>query len=285
MLRRLVGSLFEAVDALVFPWQCPICGAGVVGSPFCDPCRRRLVESSGATCPRCAMPVGRGARLDGGCAGCRGKRLGFDAAIALGPYRGPIRDLCLMLKHERNAWLARWLVDLLVEARAEVLGLPEDALVVPVPLHWKRYWTRGFNQSDELARRLAKRLALRRVGVLKRVVGTKVLAQKGRAERARLMRDAFRVRRGKATALAGRTVLLVDDILTTGATSGAAARTLKKAGAARVVVVVIGRAQGEGLMSASEPGSSKKTARIASRAPEPARTGPSGPGSGSPRPS
>jgi ComF family protein len=123
--------------------------------------------------------------------------------------------------------------------------MPEDAWVVPVPLHWWRSWERGYNQSDELARRLAKRLALRRVCALRRIVATDPLAQMGRAERARVMRDAFRVRPALNSALAGRTIVLVDDILTTGATSGAAARTLKKAGAARVVVVVIGRAEGK----------------------------------------
>jgi ComF family protein len=245
MLRRVLTSFLEAVDALVFPWQCPICGEGAVGAPFCGSCRAELLEAAGRACPRCAMPLGPWARQDGGCSRCRGKRLGFDAAIALGPYQGPIRRLCLQLKDERNAWLARWLIDLLVEARAEVGGLPEDAWVVPVPLHWKRSWERGYNQSDELARRLAKRLALRRVRALRRVVATDPLAPMGRAERARVMRDAFRVRPALNAALSGRTVVLVDDILTTGATSGAAARTLKKAGAARVVVVVIGRAEGK----------------------------------------
>ena len=140
------------------------------------------------------LPVGPWARRDGGCSACRGESLGFDAAIALGPYQGPIRQLCLLLKDERNAWLARWLVDLLVEARAEVARLPQDAWVVPVPLHWRRHWQRGYNQSDELARRLAKRLALRRVGALRRVVATDPLARLGRVERAQVMRDAFRVR-------------------------------------------------------------------------------------------
>jgi ComF family protein len=245
MLRRVVTSFFEAVDALVFPWQCPICGEGAVGAPFCAPCHRELLGASGTACSRCAMPVGPWARRDGGCSRCRGRRLGFDAAIALGPYQGPIRQLCLLLKHERNAWLARWLIDVLVEARAELASMPEDAWVVPVPLHWWRSWERGYNQSDELARRLAKRLALRRVCALRRIVATDPLAQMGRAERARVMRDAFRVRPALNSALAGRTIVLVDDILTTGATSGAAARTLKKAGAARVVVVVIGRAEGK----------------------------------------
>jgi ComF family protein len=213
--------------------------------PFCDECRGKLLAAAGSACPRCALPVGPWARQDGGCSRCRGESLGFDAAIALGPYQEPIRELCLLLKHERNAWLARWLVDLLVEARVEVSRLPKDAWVVPVPLHWRRRWERGYNQADELARRLAKRLGLKRTDALRRVVWTRPLALLGRVERTQVMRDAFQVRRGSKPALAGRMVVLVDDILTTGATCGAAARTLKKAGAARVTVVVVGRAEGK----------------------------------------
>jgi ComF family protein len=168
--------------------------------------------------------------------------LGFDAAVALGPYEGAIRDLCLRLKRERNAWLAPWLASLLAEARVEARQFPGDSVVVPVPLHWKRQWQRGYNQADALACGLAKRLSLRLAHPLRRVQATPHLAFAGRSERAKVMRDAFEVRR--RVPLGGRTVLLVDDILTTGATCGAAARALKRAGAARVVVAVIGRAEG-----------------------------------------
>jgi len=244
-LQRVVISFVDAVDALVFPWQCPICGAGVVGGPLCVDCRRALLEAAGTICPRCALPMGPWARGDGGCSRCRGQSLGYDAAIAFGPYQHSIRALCLLLKTERNAWLARWLIDLLLEARAEIWSLPNDAWIVPIPLHWQRYLERGYNQSDELARRLAKRLKMSRCGALRRVKATVPLAQLGRTERAVAMRDAFKVRRRWRSALKGRTVVLVDDILTTGATTGAAARALKKAGVARVVVAVIGRAEGK----------------------------------------
>jgi ComF family protein len=246
-LRRVVSSFFEAAEALIFPWDCTICGARAAGGPVCADCRDEVVGAleSEAACPRCALSIGRFARRDGGCSRCRGRRLGFAAAIALGPDQRPIRHLCLLLKSERHAWMARWLVDALIEARDEVRRLPGDAWVVPVPLHWRRHWKRGYNQADELALRLARRLALRRVRVLRRVVDADPLAGLGRTERARVMRDAFRVRASARTGLSGRTVVLVDDIMTTGATSGSAARTLKKAGAARVVVVVIGRTEGK----------------------------------------
>jgi ComF family protein len=168
--------------------------------------------------------------------------LGFDRALALGPYHGDIQKLCLRLKHESNAWLAPWLGDLFVEARRDVLSeLPRDAWIVPVPLHWWRRWHRGYNQAEALARGLARRLDLPMRQPLRRIVPTELLAHKGRTERAEVMRGVFVARPSRQ--LAGRTVLLVDDVLTTGATCGAAARALKKAGAARVVVVVIARTE------------------------------------------
>ena len=117
--------------------------------------------------------------------------------------------------------------------------------VVPVPLHWRRRFARGYNQAEALARGVARSLALpNSARPLRRVSATPTLARAGRSERAELMKGAFRARpRG---GLKGRTVLLVDDILTTGATCGAAARALKRAGASRVVVlVVVARAGGE----------------------------------------
>jgi len=242
--RHLLAAGRRAIDALVFPWECALCGAPGEASPFCEGCRAELLGASGVPCERCAMPVGPWADRSGGCSECRGKSLGFDGVIALGPYAGPIRHLCLRLKAERNAWLAPWLAGVLAEARAEALRVPGDSWVVPIPLHWRRRWWRGYNQSEALALGLSKRLALRLARPLRRVRATPPLARSGRSERARAMRDAFRAK--ASPSLQGRVVLLVDDILTTGATCGAAARTLKRAGAARVIAVVVGRAEGKG---------------------------------------
>ena len=241
-LRHCWAWAGRAVDSLAFPPYCPACDADTGGPAFCPPCRLELLEASGPTCPRCAMPVGPHADLSGGCSECRGRPLGFDRAIALGPYQGPIRHLCLGLKHERNAWMARWVAELVVEGCLEDLRGEVGAgdWVVPVPLHWRRRLARGYNQAEALARGLARPLSLKVRPLLRRVEATPTLALAGRLERSKLMKQAFRAR--KDPGLEGRTVLLVDDILTTGATSGAAARALKKAGASRVVVVVVGRA-------------------------------------------
>jgi ComF family protein len=238
-----------AFDGLLFPATCPVCHAETGGPAFCDDCQAELLGARGLVCPRCAMPVGPHPDLLGGCSECRGRSLGFDRAIALGPYQGPIRHLCLALKHEPNAWIARWLAELVVEScsesiSAELAAEPGPApWVVPVPLHWWRRMRRGYNQAEALAESVARPLGLKSRRLLRRVSSTPTLARVGRSERAKLMREAFQVSR--PAGLAGRTVLLVDDILTTGATCGAAARALKRAGASRVVAVVVARAEGK----------------------------------------
>ena len=246
-LRLGWSTVGDAVDALACPRICPICRGDADYSAFCPPCREELLGAAGRSCPRCAMPVGPFALLTKGCSECRGRSLGFDAAVALGPYQGPIRGLCLQLKHEPNAWLARWVADLVAQSagpalRAEVAA---GAWVVPVPLHWTRRFARGYNQAEALALGLARSLHLKVHAPLRRVTRTPALALIGRTERAKIMRDAFTIRRRFPSRLAGRTILLVDDILTSGATAGAASRALKRAGAKRVVVVVVGRAEGK----------------------------------------
>jgi ComF family protein len=231
-----------AFDALAFPWSCAVCGEDVEASPLCGTCRGALTRTGGRACARCAMPIGPWENPQRACAECRTANLGFDRAIALGPYEGVIREMCLRLKHEHEAWLAPWLVDLLVEARPAMLEEPSDSVIVPVPLHWRRHWRRRYNQAEALALRLGRRLGRPVSRALRRVQPTPPLAGMGREARAELMRDVFRAK--SARCLQGRTVLLVDDILTTGATCGSAARCLKAAGASRVVVVVLGRAQG-----------------------------------------
>ena len=246
-LRTVWDVGVDSFGALVVPRECPICEAysenDTSSAPFCLDCRAELIDAAGQICSRCAMTVGPFARRDGGCGECRGRSLGFDAAVALAPYQGPVRELCLKLKHLHNSWMAPWMADVLLEARPELREQTRNALVAPIPLHWWRHWQRGYNQAEELSMGLARRLGLSLVNPLRRVISTGKLAGLGRTERAKLLRNAFAVRKTSARVLEGRTVVLVDDILTTGATCGAAARALKRAGAKRVIAVVIARAE------------------------------------------
>jgi ComF family protein len=144
------------------------------------------------------------------------------------------------MKQERNAWLAPWLSELLVQAdEARFAQLPSSTWVVPVPLHWWRRVRRGYNQAEGLAEGIAQQLGLELHHPLRRVKHAGHLAGKNITERMEAMHGAFRVRQNSR--LKGRTILLVDDILTTGATCGTAARVLKQAGVKRVVATVIAR--------------------------------------------
>jgi ComF family protein len=112
--------------------------------------------------------------------------------------------------------------------------------VVPVPLHWRKQWQRGFNQSDLLARAIARRRGLPIVRALARTQFTKTQAGLSNTERRKNVATAFRCRQAAET-LAGLRVLLIDDVMTTGATAAACARALKRAGVAKVVLATIAR--------------------------------------------
>lgn len=138
--------------------------------------------------------------------------------------------------------MARSLGELLGQARGEILESAAVDWIVPVPLHWSRRWLRGFNQAEELASALAHLLNRPRLNALRRGRRTPRLAGLSSTQRREQLQGAFTTNRQTVSALDGATVLLVDDILTTGATCGAAARALKAAGVRRVVVAVIARA-------------------------------------------
>lgn len=240
-LRAYFGTLAD----FFFPWQCVLCGdeGPQLSGPLCPLCRAELLNSASVAqpfCPRCALPVGPFSSVREGCVNCRGHSLGFDQTFALGLYEGPIRHLCLLLKQERNAWLAPWLISLLIEARhVQLSALPSATWVVPVPLHWRRHLVRGYNQARALGSELSRKLHLKMPQPLRRVRSTGHLKGMSSKERIKAMRGAFKVRSDRV--IKGRDILLVDDVLTTGATCGAAARALKQAGARHVTVAVVGR--------------------------------------------
>ena len=115
--------------------------------------------------------------------------------MALGPYDGSIRDLCLLLKQERNAWLAPWLSELLAEAyQTDLAQLPRDTWIIPIPLHWWRRLERGYNQAEALAQGLARHLDLKLSQPLRRVKPTGHLASKSAAQRMEAVRGMFQAR-------------------------------------------------------------------------------------------
>ncbi|HEY2013248.1 MAG TPA: ComF family protein [Bryobacteraceae bacterium] len=163
---------------------------------------------------------------------------GFDAAYCYGAYEGPLREMVHLYKYGRVKTMARPLADLLVRA----LGSEEVFdLVTPVPLHWRKQWQRGFNQSELLAREITRRCGVPMVAALKRVRPTLTQAGLSNTERRRNVVAAFRCRTRQCPLVRGKRILLIDDVMTTGSTAASCALALKRAGAARVALLTVAR--------------------------------------------
>jgi ComF family protein len=232
----------ESFGRLLFPPLCTLCGApGASGQDLCHDCAVALPLNRIA-CPRCALPLAAPAPL---CGHCLRAPPPFAAAFAPFRYGDPLDRLLTRFKFAADLAAGRVLGTLLVEAVAP--ALPADALILPMPLHRRRLAERGFNQAWELARLLARETGLRsRADLLLRMRPTDPQTGLDAASRRRNVRGAFVVPPARTTWLAGRTVVLVDDVVTTGATSAEASRALCRAGAAEVIVVAVARAAAPG---------------------------------------
>jgi ComF family protein len=193
-------------------------------------------------CVSCRTPFLNAFPLDseGRCALCRTGLRGFDAAYCFGAYEGALRELIHLFKYGKIRTLARPLGDLLAAALPRHEGI--DA-VAPVPLHWSKQWQRGFNQSELLARDIARRTGIPMVLALRRRRSTLPQAGLSNTSRRRNVAGAFACRRGATTLrkIAAKRILLVDDVMTTGSTAVACSLALKRAGAAGVALLTVAR--------------------------------------------
>ena len=243
-----LAALTPLVD-LVFPPRCPLCGdaLGEQGG-LCTACWTNLVIPGEPACKTCQRPLGE-AFGDAGegliCAPCLADPPRHDGIAAATLYTKPSRDLVLAFKHGRRIGLAAVLGRPMA---ARLAGLEGEWLVVPVPLHRWRLWRRGFNQSALLGRELAKAAGRKLVvDALLRTRPTPSLGGLGRSERARALRGSIVVNPRRKAELSGAQVILVDDVMTSGATSDACVRALLRAGAARVRIACFARVLDEAL--------------------------------------
>jgi ComF family protein len=235
----------DPVLDLVFPAVCPVCAMrsdAPAHRPFCGPCWAALPVSLGPGCLVCGEPFpGLGGVLP--CDACRRAPPPYVFARAVAAYQDGMREAIHALKFGGRTVVATPLGRLLAEAGPDVLPAPPgewaDGLV-PVPLHPARLAERGFNQAELLATACRTAWGLPLLGqALVRTRATRPQADLDAEARRANVRDAFRVRR--PLEVAGRRLLLVDDVLTTGATAAAAARALRAAGAAAVGVLALAR--------------------------------------------
>jgi ComF family protein len=233
-----VRRLLRAGLDLIYPPGCAACGAAT-NEPhgLCGPCWRALPFIERPFCERLGTPFSydSGALLLSPAAMADPPVFGRARAVAR--YDGPARDLVHRLKFGDRLDIARVMGGLMTRAGGELLA--DAQLLAPVPLHRRRLWSRRFNQSAELAACVA-RLSGRPLSmdVLRRVKASRPQVGLTRDERRSNLQGAFRLDRSAVPEVAGRHILLIDDVLTTGATGNAAARALLRAGACGVDLLV-----------------------------------------------
>jgi ComF family protein len=241
--RLALNSLLSPLADLLLPPVCIVCRTRIGGHGLiCGACFAKIEFIAPPLCDRLGVPLpydtGEGKQLS---AAAIAKPPVYDRARAVARYSSTMRELIQSFKyrdrHEGLALFGRWLM----KAGAELLA--DADLVVPVPLYSWRLWSRRFNQSAMLAHGVGRLagvavdcLALRRV--------RRTISQVGLSpdQRRRNIAGAFKVPNSRARAVAGKSIVLIDDVISTGATADACARALRRAGAARVDVLALARA-------------------------------------------
>ena len=250
-LSRLLQRLpLHRVLYLLLPPRCLACGDLVeVQGTLCAPCWSAITFVAEPLCRRCGLPFAfesGDASVPSGdagydCGACLAAPPPFDRARAVMRYDDASRPLLLGFKHGDRTEAARPFAGWMARSGADLLAGAE--LVAPVPLHWRRLIARRYNQAALLSQPLARSAGIDAVpDLMQRRRATPSQGRLSRAERQRNVAGAFAVNPARVTLLRGRRLLLVDDVMTTGATVSACARAALKAGAAAVDVLVLARA-------------------------------------------
>lgn len=247
MLSSL-SSWFQTVLDFVFPASCAYCQKFVGDDRvliFCQSCWNTITPISDSACPRCGKPYSSQVVLHHSpeflCGECRISPPFFDQALAATYYEGVMKEAILQFKFHYKTKLGKPLAQWLISRIPGNIDIQKYQVILPVPLHKTRQKQRGYNQSAILAKHLAQyyhlTLSLRN---LIRIRPTDAQSQiKDRKERQENVRNAFRLR--FPGAIRDQNLILVDDVLTTGATVNECAKTLKQAGAASILVLTLSR--------------------------------------------
>jgi len=219
---------------MLFPETCPVCGGPArdhYTAPVCEDCWRKISPYEGPACRRCGKPLVSDVSTT--CGECLQDEPFFTHAVSFGLYEGVLRKAIGLLKYHNVNRLSRPLSDIMLS-----VSMPGVDAVVPVPLHERRLRQREFNQSALLAKYLAEGLGTAVIlNCLVKVRDTTPQVGLRSHDRRKNIKKAFEVRRPDL--IAGKDVMLVDDVVTTGATVRECSRVLRKAGAENIYVLTL----------------------------------------------
>jgi ComF family protein len=226
--RFIAGTMVD----FALPPRCAGCAEVIdeVGA-FCPACWGKMEWLGNSGCTTCGLPLA--ATEADNCARCLAEPPGLDRMRAAVAYDELPRSIALRLKYGRKVALARTMARYMAPLRDGAAG---DALILPVPLHRRRLWSRGFNQSGLIARELARSWGYEvDARVLRRTRPTQPLKGMSYSQRKKAVAGAFAV--ADKERVSGRNVIVIDDVLTSGSTAEACAKALRKAGAARIELI------------------------------------------------
>ena len=228
-------QIFSSALEFALPPRCPLCGVIVrEDRKFCLPCWHKLDFIGEPWCSSCGMPFAFERPEGAVCAQCLEKKPEHDGVRTVVAYDNNSSKIAMGLKYSSKLGFA----DLIAEHLGKYASSASaESILVPVPLHRWRIWNRGFNQSELIARALSREYGIaQNSNLIRRIRATPPLRSKSAKHRAKIVNKAFEVSQQAPEIVSGKTIILIDDVYTTGATANACAKLLKKAGASAVFV-------------------------------------------------
>jgi len=235
LYMNIARSISNSIVDFVLPLRCAGCGVIVSGrGGFCTGCWEQLNFIGPPWCSECGLPLPFEGDEDQSCGACMASSPGHDGIRAAVAYCDISREIALKLKYSGKVGLAKMIAAQLLR---HISADAENAILTPVPLHWTRLWARSFNQSALIAQSLSQQSGVPfSPDMLKRTKRTQLLRGKSGKERRKEVARAFALNPKWEDRVAGKHILLVDDIYTSGATSEACVKLLKAKGAAKVEI-------------------------------------------------
>ncbi len=242
---KIIAKYVSGLVSLFYPQHCVICGQYLEQSDFdlCKRCWDGLPTIGSSYCEKCGAYLGPYTKPAKTCSRCKSELKYLKKVVALFRYKDTAKELIHRLKFDRERHVAYCLANMLASHLSTDDFISKIDFMIPVPLHWKREMHRTFNQSEIICSTLAKKLGLKyRTNILVRTKATREQSKLKHRERLNNLKDAFALSLVKKHKIRNKTILLVDDVMTTGATMSECAKVLKKGGAKRIYGVVVCRA-------------------------------------------